>query len=199
MRLPVHTVILPPMLDSPVLTESQVIAHAFAMGKVGLLPTDTLWGLSGLAVAEVAQRIQSLKHRDEPKPLILLVDDLTCMSAWLQPLTESQQRFCARHWPGPVTVLLPVTEQAPVHITAGKPTVGVRIPAVPRLRALLALLGQPLISTSANLTGEPPANDPLVLAHQWGAAVDFCVDWDNPRGQASAIWDLSQEPPKQLR
>lgn len=113
MRLPVHTVILPPMLDSPVLTESQVIAHAFAMGKVGLLPTDTLWGLSGLAVAEVAQRIQSLKHRDEPKPLILLVDDLTCMSAWLQPLTESQQRFCARHWPGPVTVLLPVTEQAP--------------------------------------------------------------------------------------
>jgi L-threonylcarbamoyladenylate synthase len=180
-------------------TETTAIISQLRNNAVGLIPADTLWGISGIASPEIAHRIQAIKHRESPKPLILLIYQLEQIENWLQPLTNAHQQFCDSHWPGPITLLLPASTLAPTAITCGLPTLGVRIPAIQPLRNLLKSLGHPLISTSANLAGEPAPKNHTDISRDIQAQVDFQAIWEDPPGTASQIWDLTQTIPTRVR
>ena len=148
-------------------------------GRAGLVPTETV---VGLVAGEVGlSRLFEIKGRDPDKPVALLCS--SAEEAFMRSLEVPPfARLLADHfWPGPLTLVL----------DARSGTVGVRVPAHPVARALLAGYGEPLYATSANPSGELAPRtlegvDPAVCA-----AVDFVVWGDPGSGEASAVVDLS--------
>ena len=174
--------------DAPSALQLKEIATALESGAVVLMPTDTIYGLHAVASNERAvARVAELKGRDESKRFILLassVDQLTGLgirapSAILSGL--------ASIWPAPLTAVLP----------QGSATVAVRIPDVDWLRSLIDRTG-PLVSTSANRSGEPPVDRPAALARDLHDAVDI-VDGGVRNGEPSAILDLAAGEPRFIR
>jgi L-threonylcarbamoyladenylate synthase len=127
-------------------------------GGVVAFPTETVYGLGANALdAEAVQRIYTLKGRPSTSPLIVHVDSIemarTLVTDW-PPLAEELARA---HWPGPLTMVLPKQPQIPDIVTAGLPTVGIRVPAHPIALALIKEAGIPLAAPSANkFTGISP-------------------------------------------
>ena len=120
-------------------------------GGLVAFPTETVYGLGGLALEPLAVRaIYAAKGRPSSNPLIVHVlgedDARSLCDRW--PL-EAQQ-LAARFWPGPLTLVLPRSALVPDEVTAGGDTVAVRAPSHPAARALLQRVGTPLAGPSAN-------------------------------------------------
>ncbi len=180
-----------------------VAARCLAGGGVVLMPTDTLPGLHARADAPAAvARITVLKGRDEGKPLLVLCADADAARGLVGELAGRVWDYAGRCWPGPYTLVLPAGPAAPPTATRGGPTLAVRVPASRRLRDLITASGGALISTSANVAGEPPATDLASAARQFTAGVDLVLetDWDGASEAAvSAMLDLTEWPPRLLR
>jgi L-threonylcarbamoyladenylate synthase len=150
-------------------TDSDVVA-ALQAGAVGVLPTDTLYGLVCRAADQAAvMRLYALKARDhKPGTLIAAnIDQLVELGIPRRYLVPVQQ-----FWPGAVSV------ETPHHIdylTQSTGRQGIRIPDHPDLLALLTKTG-PLQTTSANQPGEPPSTTIAEAQHYFGDSVDFYVD-----------------------
>ncbi|KAH9960463.1 DHBP synthase RibB-like alpha/beta domain-containing protein [Russula dissimulans] len=139
------------------LTERQVVAF----------PTETVYGLGALALnASAAAKIFSTKGRPSDNPLIVHISSPSMLSSLLPPsytLSPVYETLMRTFWPGPLTLLFPVDpSRVPPIITAGHPTVAVRMPAHPVARALIAATGAPLAAPSANASGKP---SPTRAAH----------------------------------
>jgi L-threonylcarbamoyladenylate synthase len=121
-------------------------------------PTETVYGLGANALdASAVQKVYELKGRPATSPLIVHVDSIemarTLVTEW-PPLAEELAR---KHWPGPLTIVLPKQRQIPDIVTAGLQTVGIRVPAHPVALALIREVGIPLAAPSANrFTGISP-------------------------------------------
>lgn len=127
------------------------LAEGLRQGMTLLYPTDTIWGLGCSALSHSAlQRLYTIKQRDPKKSMLLLLPDTTPLLAdpLLAPLLLAQR---------PTTVILPAHRLGCDGLVglADDGTVGVRIPRHDFCQALIKQLGAPLISTSANLSGEP--------------------------------------------
>ena len=144
------TEILPPTSDG--------IAKAAALLRQGLLvafPTETVYGLGGDARSDLAvARIYEAKGRPRFNPLIAHVSDMD-MARRLAVFDDRAEALAARFWPGPLTLVLPLREDAGLspYVTAELPTVAIRLPAHPVARALIATFGGPLAAPSANPSG----------------------------------------------
>jgi len=133
---------------------SAEIARAAALLRAGELvafPTETVYGLGANALDEGAvRRIYEVKGRPPSSPLIVHVDSVamarTLVSAW----PPAADLLAARWWPGPLTLVVPKTPAVPDCVTAGLPTVGLRVPAHPVALALIKAAGIPLAAPSAN-------------------------------------------------
>jgi len=132
------------------------VATALLAGQVVLLPTDTIYGLSCLATNETAvRRILEMKGRSDNKPLISLVNSWAMVER--QAIIENKVRnYLSAVWPGPVTAVLVSRQHLPAAVTGGLPTIALRWPKNEWLNQLITLIGQPLVSTSANLAGQEP-------------------------------------------
>ncbi|MCB1184416.1 L-threonylcarbamoyladenylate synthase [bacterium] len=187
-------------MTPPVLATADA-ARRLGAGGVLLLTTDTLPGLHARVDApDAVARIIAAKGRPDGKPLLVLAASVdqarTVTAAW----TPAQSAACARCWPGPFSLVLPARADLDPRITAGGGTVAVRVPARDDLRALLAAVGVPLVSTSANRAGEPPAVDMVAAVRAVGSHVDGT--WAGTAGgggQASAVVDLTVAPFRVLR
>jgi L-threonylcarbamoyladenylate synthase len=139
------------------LTERRVVAF----------PTETVYGLGALALdASAATKIFSTKGRPSDNPLIVHVSSLSMLNSLLPPSytpSPAYETLMRAFWPGPLTLLFPADPSCiPPIITAGHPTVAVRMPAHPVARALIATTGTPLAAPSANASGKP---SPTRAAH----------------------------------
>lgn len=136
----------------------ETIAEAARLIRAGLpvaVPTETVYGLAADATSgEAVARIYAAKGRPSFNPLIVHVPSLEAAEeiASFDPLARM---LAARFWPGPLTLVLPLKENAPVAslLTAGLSTVALRVPAHPAMRALLEASGRPLAAPSANASG----------------------------------------------
>ncbi|HPF35266.1 MAG TPA: L-threonylcarbamoyladenylate synthase [Candidatus Krumholzibacteria bacterium] len=175
-------------------------ARVLDAGGVVLMPTDTLPGLHARLDRPAAlARIRALKGRDADKPLLVLAASADVAGAWVR-WDEAAAAEAASVWPGPYTLILTAVPEAPTAVTGGGPTLAVRVPADPRLRSLLDVVGAPLASTSANDAGRAPATD-LDAAAAWaGGGVDLVADlpWGGS-GRPSTLVDLTRRPPRVLR
>lgn len=164
-------------------------------GGVILYPTDTIWGLGCDARnREAVRRIFSIKQRPEAKSLIMLVDSIAMLEEYTQPLLPAiaeQLRGASR----PTTVIYPEARGLAPEAIAAEGSVAIRIVRQPFCQALLARLKAPLVSTSANVSGEAyqtPPHIPAVIQ----AAVDYIVpeELDTAHGaQASRIIKIDEK------
>src|SRR5688572_8159758 len=169
------------------------IARAAALLRAGRLvavPTETVYGLAARADSEAAvAEIFRAKGRPDFNPLIVHVASLA-MARELADLDERAEQLAARYWPGPLTMVLPVRAGAPVvrAVTAGLPTVALRMPDHSALQRLLAELSLPLAAPSANRSGAISPTAPAHVAGSLGDAVDAILDGGVcPRGLESTI------------
>ena len=127
-----------------------------AAGGVVLYPTLTLWGLGGDARhTGVIERVQQLKGRGAQSPFLVLVRDLGAVAGLAPVLPAAAVRLATAFWPGELTLLVPAGDAVPRALVGQDGLVGVRLPTHPAPEALVRG-GAWLVSTSANLTGEPP-------------------------------------------
>ena len=175
--------------DRPTTLQLNEIAQLLREGSVILLPTDTIYGLHARALDEKAvERIRELKGREDTKPFIVLassMDDLQQLGISARPEVLTA---LASIWPAPLTAILP----------RGGNTLAVRIPALDWLRELIERTG-PLVSTSANRSGEPAVDTPSKLARELHDQLDAVVDGGVRGGEPSAILDLTSDEPRFIR
>jgi L-threonylcarbamoyladenylate synthase len=183
--------------EAPSALQLNEIAQLLRAGKVLLMPTDTIYGLHALATDQAAvDRIAEMKGREDTKPFIVLassIDQLTEIG--IEAEIDLLRRLDAI-WPAPLTAILPLRQ--PIPPSRGTSTLAVRIPALPWLRDLVTRTG-PLVSTSANRSGEPPVASPSALARELQNAVDAVVDGGPRTGEPSAILDLTGTEPRFIR
>jgi L-threonylcarbamoyladenylate synthase len=154
--------ILPPD-DAGIARAAEIVRS----GGLVALPTETVYGLAARADDEAAiARIYRAKGRPEFNPLIVHVASLT-QAEQLAVFDDRARLLAQRCWPGPLTLVLPLREGAPVvpAVTAGLPTIAVRMPAHPLLQAVLVRAAVPLAAPSANRSGGvSPTSPEHVLA-----------------------------------
>ena len=122
--------------------------------------TDTVWGIGCLPTSEKAvQRIYEIKKREAKKPLILMSDDIYPLFDYVkQPIEKQGQMLIKKHFPGALTLVLEKSENTPNYITSNMNTVGVRVPNNETFANICRNInGRVLATTSANISGEPPA------------------------------------------
>jgi L-threonylcarbamoyladenylate synthase len=139
----------------------QAAARILRSGGLLVYPTETFYALGGSALRpETAQKIYALKRRDKALPLPLIIgspEQLPQLVPAPGPLALELMRRC---WPGPLTILLPALPGLPPSIVNAQGKLALRLSAHPEARRLCLRAGLPLLSTSANLSGLPPASRP---------------------------------------
>jgi L-threonylcarbamoyladenylate synthase len=187
-------------LETPPAPGADAIAAVAAVlkrGGVALLPTDTIYGLHARAHDDSAvATIADIKGRDETKPFIVLAASLEQAESLGVTLQPGERETLTSIWPAPLTAILRL--RTPIAASRGASTLAVRIPAVAWLRDLLERTG-PLVSTSANRSGEAPLTDPKNLARELHDRLDAVIDAGPREGEPSAILDLTGEEPRLVR
>lgn len=147
------------------------VAH-LQSGGVLAYPTETIYGFGGAVDREAVERLIVLKRRPPSKPFLLLVSDSDMIGRFDLRLTSDAARLAARHWPGPLTLVLRGGDhRVPPALRGPEGGVAVRWTSHPGLLRLIAHYGDPITSTSANLPGLPPAVAASEIVERWGDAV----------------------------
>jgi L-threonylcarbamoyladenylate synthase len=183
--------------DAPTALQLNEIAKLLRDGGVVLLPTDTIYGLHALALDEAAvARVADIKGREETKPFIVLASSVDQLADLGVIAGIDLLRALNTIWPAPLTAILPI--EKPIAASRGATSVAVRIPALEWLRELVERTG-PLVSTSANRSGEPPVESPAKLARDLHQTLDAIIDAGARNGEPSAILDLTSTEPRFIR
>ncbi|MCY0876633.1 MAG: L-threonylcarbamoyladenylate synthase [Firmicutes bacterium] len=134
----------------------QQAAEVLRGGELVAFPTETVYGLGGLALdLHAVSRIFAAKHRPADNPLIAHVSSMRQVAYLCDTIPATAMKLMEAFWPGPLSILLPARADLPAVLTAGLPMVAVRMPRHPLALALIDAVGQPLAAPSANLSGRP--------------------------------------------
>lgn len=167
-------------------------ARRVRAGGLIAYPTEAVYGLGCDPRNESAvQRLLALKRRSWRKGLILIAADFAQLAPFLQPLDPTDYSRLAATWPGPHTWLIPARADTPQWLRGRHDTLAVRVTAHPLAAALCRACGHPLVSTSANFSGRPPARTALAARRQLGKVIDYLLP--GPTGgaaQPTGIRDL---------
>ena len=176
-------------------------AAVLKTGGTVAFPTESFYGLGADALdPEAVARVFRIKGRAESRPVLVLVDSVERALSLVAGVGTEVRALMARHWPGPLTLVLPAGPAVPPAITAGTGTVGVRVPGHPVTLALLRAAGRALTGTSANRSGEPPPSRADEVARQLPGLVDVILDGGpTAGGTGSTVADCTVWPPRILR
>ena len=153
-------------------------ARLIAAGQPVAMPTETVYGLAADATnGEAVARIYAAKGRPSFNPLIVHVPDVEAANR-IADFPAEARALAELHWPGPLTLVLPLADQANLSslVTAGLRTVAVRVPAHPAMQALLGATGTPLAAPSANASGSISPTRAEHVLHSLGGRIPLIVD-----------------------
>jgi L-threonylcarbamoyladenylate synthase len=178
-----------------------VSVRIVAEGGLVAFPTDTVYGVGAHAFQpDAVERIYAAKIRPRDKAIPILLarpDDLALVT---DRITEAAWLLAERFWPGGLTLVLSKKADVPAVVSAGGPTVAVRVPDHPVPLALIAALGVPLAATSANLSGRPSPVTAREVETELGGRIELILDGGRcPGGVPSTVLDLTTDPPAILR
>lgn len=151
--------------------------------------TDTVWGLGCLPNSENAvKKIYDIKHREAKKPLILMSYDIYPLFDYVsQPIEKEAQRLIKKYFPGALTLVLDKSENTPDYMTSSLPTVGIRVPDNETFSNICKNIeGHVLATTSANISGEPPALTYEEAIKYIGDKVDLVIESNGEKAQGRA-------------
>ncbi|WP_324808207.1 L-threonylcarbamoyladenylate synthase [Sphingomonas sp. LY29] len=197
MAHPADTSVLP--FDDASIEEA---ARLVLAGQPIAVPTETVYGLAADATnSEAVARIYAAKGRPSFNPLIVHVPDLAAAQA-IGEFDEAALGLAAKYWPGPLTLVVPLRPDSGIAalVTAGLPTIALRVPAHPAMQALLAACGRPLAAPSANASGRiSPTRAAHVLASLDGRIALIIDGGATERGIESTIVAATGGPRRLLR
>jgi L-threonylcarbamoyladenylate synthase len=153
-------------------------SRVLAAGGLVAFPTETVYGLGADATnGQAVARLYAAKGRPSFNPLIAHVTDADAARR-LARFDDNAERLAAAFWPGPLTLVLPKTDDCPVAelATAGLDTIAVRVPDHPVARALIAAVGRPLVAPSANRSGHVSPTSAGHVAADLGGTIDLIID-----------------------
>jgi L-threonylcarbamoyladenylate synthase len=172
-------------------------AESILHGAVIALPTDTLYGFSAALSQEAAvRRIAAIKRAPEERRFIVLASSADMVAKYVASFGCTTRDALAARWPASFTAILPSGPACPAWVG---PTVAMRVPAWEPLRLLVARVGEPVVSTSANRTGAPPLDDAHAILREFGEDIDAVFERIGAGGAASTIVDFCGVTPRVVR
>ncbi|WP_127519628.1 L-threonylcarbamoyladenylate synthase [Mesorhizobium sp. Z1-4] len=164
-----------------IIRQEEALREAAALlgaGGVVAIPTETVYGLAADAFnGEAVAKIFETKGRPRFNPLIAHVSNIG-MATELAVFNDRARALAEKFWPGPLTMVLPMTATSPVHplVTAGLDTLAIRVPQNTFTRALIAELDHPLAAPSANRSGRISATTAAAVDAELGDRIELIVD-----------------------
>ncbi len=157
--------------------EAVEAAEVMRKGGAVLYPTDTIWGLGCDARDDQAiERIRNIKGREETKSFIVLVKDITQLQHYVEKVPE-QALTMIRETSRPLTIIYEGVRDLAEAVYAKDGTVAIRVPEDDFCKSLIAALGRPIVSTSANLSGQSTKGDFQSIHHEIKEQVDYIVSY----------------------
>ncbi|MGA2674496.1 MAG: L-threonylcarbamoyladenylate synthase [Terracidiphilus sp.] len=171
-------------------------AQILRAGGLVALPTETVYGLGANALDEAAvARIFTAKQRPAWDPVIVHIADETMLEGLVEKVPASARRLMKAFWPGPLTLLLRRTATVPDAVTAGRPLVGVRMPAHPVALELIRQAGVPVAAPSANTFGRTSPTTAKHVLEDLDGRIDAVLDaGPTEHGVESTVLDPGQTP-----
>jgi len=192
MLLAVH-----PELPQPRLIER--VVRILRDGGVIAYPTDTTYGIGcSIFNKKGIERIYQMKHRDRKKPFSFICPSLSEVTRYAR-VNNFAFKILKRYLPGPYTFVLEATRDVPDLLLTRQKTAGIRIPDNRICLDIVQMLGNPIITTSANLTGEEPVGDPELIDMNFGNQLDLVVDGGVLTTDVSSVVSLVGDVPEILR
>ena len=154
-------------------------AQTLREGGVIVCPTEGVYGLSArVSCPSAIARVIELKKRARNKGLIVVAADVAMLEGIISfaSLSAASQRLLHEKWPGHATFIVPTQAQVDSLLTGGRNTLAARVTAFPLLAALCREVGEPIISTSANISGSEPLQSIEELRATFAHGVDYILD-----------------------
>jgi tRNA threonylcarbamoyl adenosine modification protein (Sua5/YciO/YrdC/YwlC family) len=175
------------------------VVETLKQGGVIAYPTDTTYGIGcDIFNRRGIKNIYQIKQRDARKPFSFICADLSDAANYAH-VSNFAFKIMKRHLPGPYTFVLEATRIVPDSLTTRQKTVGIRIPDDEIAMAIVRELGHPLVTTSANLTGEAPLHDPLEIDTAMGHMLDIVIDGGIRYGDPSTVISLIDDKIEVIR
>ncbi|AMV72090.1 L-threonylcarbamoyladenylate synthase [Desulfuromonas carbonis] len=175
------------------------VVEILKQGGVIAYPTDTTYGIGcDIFNKKGVKQIYQIKQRDPRKPFSFICADLSDAARYCQ-VSNFAFKTMKRNLPGPFTFVLEATRLVPDLLTTRQKTVGIRIPDNPIALAIVRELGHPLVTTSANVSGEEPLHDPADIDSRLGRMLDTVIDGGVLLGEPSTVISLIDDRVEILR
>jgi len=158
-------------------------------------PTDTVYGLGADAFNAMAvEKIYEIKKRPKHRQFPLLIADVERLTILAESIPGIAWFLARQFWPGGLTLVLSKAASLPAYL-ATESTTAVRVPDHPVCLALIQRVGNPIIGTSANISGQPAALTADEVRQQLGGKIDFIINGGKcPGGKESTVVDATREP-----
>ena len=168
-------------------------AAAVRRGKVAAIPTDALYTLVAdpFNLGAVAQVFQA-KGREPHRSLPILVGDLMMAEELASELSNRFFILARRFWPGPLTIIVPASARVPLKLTGNTGRPALRQSRSKVANQLIAMLNQPLISTSANISGRPTCRSGIEVFGMMDGRVDLVIDGGMCNGAGATTIDITE-------
>ena len=177
------------------------VVALFNRGGVIGYPTETVYGLGGDATNEnVIHRIFQLKGRDSKKPLLCLVHSKEDLFPIIEQVSQKAERLMDTFWPGPLTLIFSISKKLPKSLQSECGKIGIRISNDPICQMLTQKFKNPIVSTSANRTGQEPARTANQVINTFGKSLDLVLDGGKRDSlNPSTVLDVTEDPPRVIR
>lgn len=188
-------------IDDPYPARKAVNMAVDALKKGGVIiyPTDTTYGIGcDLFNKDAIERVYRIKRMVKQKPLSFICADLKDLSRYAQ-VTNYAYQTMKRLLPGPYTFILNATKTVPKLMITKRKTVGIRVPDNEICLDIVSGLGNPIVTTSANLEDEDIISDPNEIEDTFGASVDLFIDVGPLPSKLSSVIDLIDDSPVVIR
>lgn len=159
------------------LTKLKEIAEIIKKSGIGIVPTETVYGIGANGLDEKAvEKIYLAKGRKQDNPINLLVNNIEMVEKVAKNITELEYKLMKAFFPGPFTIILNKKDIVPNIVTANQNTVGVRMPKNDIALKLIEYAGVPIAAPSANISGKPSGTDFKDIYNDFKDKVDFMID-----------------------
>lgn len=159
------------------IAQIKIACDAVKRGGLIAYPTEAVYGLGcDPQNTQALERLVTLKGRAGHKGFIVIASNYDQLSDFIEPVPTALAKRLKQDWPGPVTWILTAAKQLPPLLTGNRPTLAVRVSDHPVVRQLCDILDHPLVSTSANLTGQKELRDAKSVSNIFGHDLDCIVD-----------------------
>jgi len=176
-------------------------AEVVLRGGVIGFPTDTVYGLGcSLFDVEAVLMVARIKRRDPSLAVISLIPEPRQVHGLASQVTPLAERLVTRFWPGPLSLIFRAAPIVPPRVRGAGGTVALRCPKDELCQRLLAVIGGPVVSSSANLSGQRPAETAEEVQRIFGNQLELVIDGGpRPGGRASTLVDVSSPRARLLR